>query len=265
MSFILDALRKSEAARRRNEAPDLFARMPDAPVAHRERSAWPMWLVGGIGIAALAVSLWLALHRAPEGGSTRTATATDATSAPPVAPPPGPPAPAAPTQAGARPMPGPRPDAVPNIGPASVPNAAAIEAPAAAARAQPAPVVAVPTDAALPAPLPAQRPDIARARTPSPAAVPSPVPPPDAAAPATAPAPRSALRLSDLDPGTRKSLPPLKMSMHMWNEDGARRFVILDGQRLGEGDMLGDVMVESITRDGVVLNWQGSRLRLDTR
>ena len=51
----------------------------------------------------------------------------------------------------------------------------------------------------------------------------------------------------------------------MWNDDSARRFVILDGHRLGEGDMLGDVTIESITRDGVIVNWQGSRLRVDMR
>lgn len=73
------------------------------------------------------------------------------------------------------------------------------------------------------------------------------------------------MALSELDAGSRKQLPALKMSMHMWNPDAGRRFVILDGQRLGEGDLIGEAQVETITRDGVILNWQGARLRLDTR
>lgn len=250
MSFILDALRKSEAARRRNEAPDLFASMPDAPIARGDRSAWPLWIVGGIGVAALATSLWLALQRTSGDASTR-----DAAPAGPAIAPPLPSTPRAPTEAGAMPMPGPRPDAIPSIDPARVANAA----PPASA---PAPARPTPTEPPVASPpTPAARTDVAAEPTPAPAAPTMPV----ATVAAPTPSARNALRLSDLDPGTRKSLPPLKMSMHMWNEDGSRRFVILDGQRLGEGDMLGEVTVESITRDGVVLNWQGSRLRLDTR
>jgi general secretion pathway protein B len=73
------------------------------------------------------------------------------------------------------------------------------------------------------------------------------------------------MALSELDAGSRKQLPALKMSMHMWNQDEDRRFVILDGQRLGEGDLVGEAQIESITREGVILNWQGARLRIDTR
>ena len=47
-------------------------------------------------------------------------------------------------------------------------------------------------------------------------------------------------------------------------QHGARRFVILNGQRMGEGDRSGDLQVLSIERDGVVIerNGQRSRLRL---
>ena len=71
--------------------------------------------------------------------------------------------------------------------------------------------------------------------------------------------------MADLDPAMRKQLPPLKLSMHLWNETASQRFVILDGQRLKEGDALGEIVVEGISRDGAVLAWRGSRLKIELR
>ncbi|HZV37284.1 MAG TPA: general secretion pathway protein GspB, partial [Pseudoxanthomonas sp.] len=55
-----------------------------------------------------------------------------------------------------------------------------------------------------------------------------------------------------------------ELTMHVWDESAARRFVILNGQRMGEGDRNGELQVVSIERDGVVIerNGQRSRLRL---
>ena len=58
------------------------------------------------------------------------------------------------------------------------------------------------------------------------------------------------------------ALPPVKLSMHMWDESPARRFVILDGQRMGEGDRNGEVTVLAIERDGVVIERNGQRARV---
>ena len=74
-----------------------------------------------------------------------------------------------------------------------------------------------------------------------------------------------AQRLADLGTEERQQLPPLKLSMHMWNDAPAQRFVILDGQRLGEGDRIGEAVVEQITRDGAILAWNGRRLRVGMR
>ena len=69
--------------------------------------------------------------------------------------------------------------------------------------------------------------------------------------------------LSDLAAAERRQLPPLKMSMHMWAP--TQRFAIIDGARVAEGDRIGDAVVEEITADGVVLAWQGQRLKIPTR
>ena len=50
--------------------------------------------------------------------------------------------------------------------------------------------------------------------------------------------------------------------MHLWNEDPGRRFVILDGHRLGEGDRTGNAIVERIDPAGVILATDGRRIRL---
>ncbi len=73
------------------------------------------------------------------------------------------------------------------------------------------------------------------------------------------------LALSDLSAAERRQLPPLKVSMHLWASTPAERFAIVDGARVGEGDRIGDAVVDSITRDGLVLAWNGRRLRLGIR
>ena len=79
------------------------------------------------------------------------------------------------------------------------------------------------------------------------------------------PPPDDALSLSDLTPDERKALPPLKLSMHLWNDDPSRRFVILDGNRLREGDRDGDAVITAITSDGVLLDWNGRRIKVSIR
>jgi general secretion pathway protein B len=65
-----------------------------------------------------------------------------------------------------------------------------------------------------------------------------------------------------LDAGTRSGLPAMKLSMHVFNSDPARRFAIIDGQRVTEGSRLGSATVVEIRRDGVVLEVGGTRVLL---
>lgn len=104
--------------------------------------------------------------------------------------------------------------------------------------------------------------------TPSPPAVapalpvlPSPPLPEAAPAPITdAPAEDSLPTVAVLDSGTRASLPPLKLSMHVFGQDPAKRFAIIDGKRVAAGSLLGNGVVEEIRRDGVVININGQRM-----
>jgi general secretion pathway protein B len=68
--------------------------------------------------------------------------------------------------------------------------------------------------------------------------------------------------LATLDSASRAALPPLQLSMHVWNPDAASRFAIIDGQRLGEGGKVGSVVVAQIRRDGVVLDIAGRQFLL---
>jgi general secretion pathway protein B len=248
MSLILEALRKSEAERRRAQVPDLLAEPQSAamPVAATP-PRWP-WLV--LGAAVLLGALWLAR-------------AWWATPASPVALP----------MAGARNAAAERttPIRTTKPGSTSVPTARPLVlAPPAAAvptRATPASAANMSSTADTMASAHAAR----EATTPSPsaetaAAAAPPVPAPAAPAPVAAPVPAdNLLRLSDLASEERSQLPPLKLSMHLWNDAPAQRFVIIDGNRVGIGGRIGAVEVADIVSDGVVLDWNGRLLKLPLR
>lgn len=83
---------------------------------------------------------------------------------------------------------------------------------------------------------------------------------PPTAAPAEAPPLEQLPIYWQLPYNVRKELPDLKMSMHVYSETPAQRFVVLNGNRQVEGDELGgDVRVGEIRKDGVVLVFQGQR------
>lgn len=221
MSLILDALRKSEAERRHGQVPDLFAPVA-ARVAPAAKPSTALMLLGIFAvIATAAIALW------------------------------------------------PRTESLPVSAPAPVEIAAA---PASQTDAR----APSPADTAMPAPpkpIAAATPSIKPRLTPPPPTKPAPVTPviapvtesltpiddsvpsnggADAANDSVA---QDALpTLATLDSATRSNLPPLQLSMHVWNEDASRRFAIIDGQRVGEGGRVGGAVVAAIRRDGVVLD-----------
>ena len=245
MSLILEALRKSEAERRRGAAPSLYAEMPPAPAtASRFGSRWPLW----VGLAALLpVAAWITyggVRSAPVAATVNQPVAAssaalapvrhfEARMIPPAAQPPLPPstdkALVAKTDSRAAPQPVPSDDE---------PQSAADLAASIASRAQ------------------------ADARRDHDAVADAAVAP---VAPSASTSPGRPLSLSDLSTDERKALPPLKMSMHLWNADASQRLVIIDGDRLHEGDRVGNAVVTGILSDGVLLDWNGRQLKLPIR
>ena len=210
MSLILEALRKSEAERRRDTAPGIDLELPPtATTAMRRAPRWPWPVLAGALVLALW-GLWVGLRQATPVDP---ATATVAT----------------PAAAPVRPAMADMPRVVPRST-ASAPSTTTTAAPA------------------------ATRPVALRDASPPPAG-------PPAAPPAT---PRAtALPTADEVPDiAATALPPVKLSMHMWDADPARRFVILDGQRMAEGDRSGGLTVVAIDRRGVVIERDGQRARV---
>ncbi|UNK49261.1 general secretion pathway protein GspB [Lysobacter sp. S4-A87] len=248
MSLILDALRKSEAERRRGQAPDLFAELPPLVTrAATRRPLWAWWLAGGFAVLA---SLWLLRDVASTAGAVTVPTVDASTQAASAAPDPAmamaapasiadsmPIAPARQKPAALRPTPEP-------VASASLPPAAKAAPP------QPTPEPVLPPPQLAPV-------QVASVTPPAPAAMPAP-----AAIPMPAPAATAPLRLADLSAGEREQLPALKISMHMWAPAPDQRFAIIDGARVGQGDRVGDAVVEEIAADSVVLNWHGQRVAL---
>lgn len=224
MSLILEALRKSEAERRRDSTPDVALELPPpAPRASRGMPTW-LWPVLICTAALLALGVWLGTRMAARDHA---AAATPPTASVTASPLPTPVAPVAPAPAIAIQQ------ATPAVAPAAtvqtpaVPPAAPIPHSNAANVPPPPPVAAAPTPAP-PAPIHTVRP-AANSDTPN---------------------------IGDT------SLPAVKLSMHMWDADPARRFVILDGQRMGEGDRSGALSVIAIERNGVVIERNGQRARI---
>lgn len=284
MSLILDALRKSEAERRRGQVPDLHTGPASSVPAARYGP--PSWLWMTLALAAalvLALALWLARstgivqHRAAAepGRDASIDTNTGIRARPPAdtaAPATGDLAAPAPLTPGTT-----APEALSAAEPVSAPRPMAAGDTTTISASTP---VSAPTPRATPRQF-TPRPDaIAKDRTaPAAEAVPAQESPAAAATASTLPAPArptatstipaagtphaSTMLLSDLSVSQREQLPPLRMSMHLWAP--TQRFAIIDGARVAEGDRIADAVVEEITPGGVVLAWQGLRLHIPVR
>ncbi len=249
MSFILDALRKSEQQRGKGVLPTVL----DVPATRAATSRLPL-VLGAVGaLLAVNVVVLLVVLLRPAAPAREAGTLAPADTPAPAA------APAA--------APAPRPA----IG-------------AAPAGAQPAAVRGLPTAAAV-ATTPLVRPLETEAEDAAPgSAIELPplhagarvtrAPADDAATPTDAALGAAATRsaaggaagvrsLNELPPQATAGLPRLNIDLHVYGPDAAQRFVVLNGRRYHEGDRLQEgPTLERVTPDGVVLNHRGLRFML---
>lgn len=286
MSLILEALKKSEQQRRVGQVPDLGTPIL---VTRRRRNLLPIVVV--LIVAAIAFGAWLRFSspaKAPPTATTQSSETGSPVSEPadsastgsetgqtasgqrakspeallgrPLSayekerlkltgslPPsaltdkPIPPSTTAPPSSGFIPPPAARRDAPP---------------------ATPAPVTPPPTsaDMSVAAPLAPTPPP----STTAPDATTAPVTPAPATPAPTAPPKTGSAQLPavpylwELPYATRKDMPPLQISMHVYADQPANRFVVIDGESYREGDSVADgLMVKEIRPDGVVLDASG--------
>ena len=78
-------------------------------------------------------------------------------------------------------------------------------------------------------------------------------------APALPPAPM----FSTLSTAVRASVPPLTLNAHVWADDPAKRFVMLNGRLYRDGDSVEDgLRLVAVLADGAELEWRGVRFRV---
>lgn len=235
MSFILDALRKSEHERQRQLGPSI-ADLPVARVAPRV----PPWV--WVALAALltlnvALVAWFLAREAPAPAAQ-----------PGPALPPALPAPLV-TETPATAMP-PPPAATPPA--AEAPPASAPPAAAADSR----DVRPLADEASAEPPL--AEPSFDAPEAPDPSLLPMPP-----AAPRPAPVTAGVPVIDQLPPQTTAGLPPLNVDLHIYASQPAQRAVFINGARYREGDSLpAGAVVQQITPEGAVLSYRGQRFLL---
>lgn len=271
MSFILDALRKSEHARQRQTGPGL-AEVPVAPTKSKT-NVWATVAVALLVVNLLAVGVWL-LRRAQDDQATAApATPTGNGTVAASAQSPSPTDAANPTLAAPPPVAAPSPAITQSAEPSprSAVNEPAGRNPLAdelgagdagyepslqAAAAVPAGPRAVSGSGSSSKPG-----SVVYAPIPEAADLPYEPPPAEAAVRPAAP-PREALPGAD-ELTARGSLPALHLDLHVYASQPQQRFVFVNSRKYREGDTLAEgPVVEQITADGAVLNFRGSRFKL---
>lgn len=302
MSFILDALKKSESDRQRQTGPALFEVKVAPPKAR-----FPVWAVAIVGLLVVNMIIvgWMLLRRPSHGGETAAAVqnTAPAPSAPTQAPlatnspstnsnPPtngpytnGPSASGSTGSASVATMP-PPPDtnpsangasnngasgfAPPPMQPANAQQSSAMSSPPTQQSSQPAP---------QPGPPPARLPDRDQSE-PTLAGVPRDTGTDTGASPddyAPAAEPGSSLFKGHVKRGTESGymlyqdlavtagadLPQLRLDLHVYAAKPQDRFALINMHKMHEGDSLqGGVRVEAITPDGVVMSHNGTKFLL---
>ncbi|HEY6611664.1 MAG TPA: general secretion pathway protein GspB [Pseudomonas sp.] len=264
MSYILDALKKSEYARQQGKVPDLAT----LPVVDALTSAPPAFarlplLASGALLLAVAVAGWWRPWQAPAAPEPSSLAAAASLSASPVVSAPAlASAPAStPTPASASPGPIAAPPGIPVVEPVAV----------AVAPAQPEPPpLAAPPVARMPPPAPKAVLPALAPQSSAPKALPSAAQEPLAAMPRPSAAPASALpappsrvlAFYELPPAVRERIPALAISGFSYVEEPDLRMAVINDRVLRQGESAAPgITLERIASDGVVLSFSGYRFR----
>lgn len=235
MSFILDALRKSEHERQRQLGPSI-AELPVArPAPRMPPWAWAV-LAALVAVNAILVA-WLVTRESRVPAPVAAAPPLEApamAAAPPAAT-----APASPTAAAPA---------------ATVPVATLPAAPAPAREVRPLREEAV-IEPAFDEPV-YEAPAFVPPAAPDPALLPQ-------RPPAPAPAAAGVPLIEQLPPQATAGLPALNMDLHIFASDPAQRAVFINGARYRQGERLPEgAIVEQITAEGAILGFRGQRFLL---
>jgi general secretion pathway protein B len=266
MSFILDALRKSEHARQRQTGPGL-AEVPVAP-SKSKTNVWATAAVALLVVNLLAVGILLLRRAQKEDAAASIAPTATAPVAKPAPAPAGPtlsaPSPTAgtPVTQGAAPArapidepagPGARNPLADEVGGASNGNEASSQSAAAAVPAGPPAVV--------------KNGNVRRGGSvvyaPVPEASDLPYSPPPAEPAMQQAAPQAAAMPNADEVSARGGVAALHLDLHVYAAQPQQRFIFVNSRKYKEGDTLAEgPVVEQITPDGAVLNFRGSRFKL---
>lgn len=234
MSYILDALRKSERERQQNEPLVLNPIGADAVDMPRRRFNAVVGLtvlaLGGVGLGAY----WVFVARTPQ--------ATTPVSSPVAASPAALPARQAPlAAAGLSRKEAPTPQV--RIAPALKPS------PFASSRSR-ATVRDLAKEARVEAPAPAPPRAVERTAVPVVAVAP-------------APAANSVKFLRSMPPEFQRAIPDLTVTIHIYATREADRILYINNRQYHAGDHIrGDIVVEDIVQDGAILSYHGTRFKL---
>jgi general secretion pathway protein B len=261
MSFILDALRKSEHARQRQTGPGL-AEVPVAPTKPKT-NVWATAAVALLVVNLLAVGILLLRRASKEDAAASTAAVANPAPGPAdsalVAPSP---TVGTPVTQGAAPVRAPidepagvdgRNPLADEVGDASGAFAASSRSAAAAVPAGPRAVVKNGSD----------RRGGSVVYAPVPEASDLPYSPPPAQPAVQQAAPQVAAMPNADEVAARGGVAALHLDLHVYAAQPQQRFIFVNSRKYKEGDTLAEgPLVEQITPDGAVLNFRGSRFKL---
>lgn len=250
MSYILDALRKSESERQQGRVPDFAQQVQMIHRPRRQRRSVMIWVILALALllnaGVLAYVFWPG-HRT-DAATTAVASTPQATE------------PAAPQSANATGV------AEPALAPThSVPTTPAPTTPATAEVASVSPSESTPQPELTDDPVsqqgdpgvsqPSERPTVIVPSTPRPL---------PAAAASTAESTSRVPHLVELPLSFQRSVPDLIFNSHIYASDPAARRVMINDHYLRIGDRFDGLRVERITEQGVVLSQNGVKFRVGT-